>query len=117
MARAAGLISAASLVQALLPPLHYMLFQHGSTGAGDGTSSPAAAAAAEADAASFGSTVPDGTRLFAAVWAAAAGCGSPPLASALQRLAWHANQTLFRQLSSWCGCSPDLHAGLQPCAC
>lgn len=74
--------------QDLLLPLHRMLFQHGS-------------AAAEA-AAGRGSGLPDGVRLVAAVRAAAAGCGAPQLASALQRLAWHADQTLFRQLSAWC---------------
>ena len=115
-----GLISILSLVQALLPQLHLMLFQHDSTDAAGGTSNPAAAAAAvETAAASAGGRLPDGTRLFSAVWAAAAGCGSPPLASALQRLAWHADQTLFRQLSSWCGCSSDcaLACNLAPADC
>lgn len=114
---AASLIHTSLLMQALLPPLHHMLFQHDFTGDGGGTSSPAAAAAAKTDAAPAGGRLPDGTRLFAAVCSAAAGCGAPPLASTLQRLAWHANQTLFRQLSSWCGCSAYTYAGLQPGAC
>ena len=118
---AAGLTLAVSLVQALLSPLHHMLFQHGFTGGAAGKtshgSSPAMAAAAGTDAPPSGNRLPDGTRLFAAVLSAAAGCGSPPLASALQRLAWHANQTLLRQLSSWCACSSDAHAALQPGAC
>lgn len=84
--------------QALLPPLHRMLFDHARATAAAGT--------ADSSDGSGRISMPGGVRLAAAVRAAAVGCGAPQLASVLQRLAWHANQTLFRQLSAWC--APDL---------
>ncbi len=80
--------------QTLLPLLHGLLFDHG----GGIAAAALPAAAAEPVARSFAA---DGGALVTAVRDAAARCGAPPLAAVLRRLAWHADQTLFRQLSAW----------------
>lgn len=79
--------------QTLLPLLHGLLFDHG------GGIAAAALPASAAEPVARGLAA--GGRLVAAVRDAAARCGAPPLAAVLRRLAWHTDQTLFRQLSAW----------------
>jgi len=44
-----------------------------------------------------------GAQLLALLQAAAR-CGVPIVQSCMQRLLWHCNQVLFKQLTSWCAC-------------
>lgn len=88
--------------QTLLPPMHGLLSDHSSFMSGAWRAAePISARGGGSDATKPAAAGANSSALVATIRDAAARCGAPPLSAALRRLAWHADQTLFRQLSAW----------------